>query len=711
MAARNADGLFRPPRRLGLAAALGVALVLALHGWMAASVSPRLGVTADEVVHLTGGYSYWKFNDYRLHPENGTLPMRIAALPWLGMNLTFPPLDSREWLTSKVNLVGEQFFYELGNPLATMLQRARMMIALVGALTVWFTWRWARGLFGARAGGVALVLAAFCPTMLAHAGLATSDITMTLCVLGALTLVWRVLHRATWGRIAGAALVCGLAFLSKMSGVLIVPLIGALLLVRWLRPAPLVLALGGRARWLRRRAQVVGATLALTTAIGAGSLVVLWAGYDFRFSGFNRAVSGAEDYYFSWDVILDRAPLPRLEGSALAGLVKERPPQQESGMLKLVGWMRNHRVLPEAYLWGFAHTYKFSRYRPAFFRGEYRTTGWRTFFPVAFVLKTPLPFLVLIAGGAAALVGHSWRAGRTRGRRRDDGSGAAHARVKPWLYRAAPLLLFFVVYWAMAIRMSLNIGQRHILPTYPVFFVIASAAVLWLATRAARVVAVGIVALLAWHAAESWAARPFYLSYFQPLAGGMERGWHHLVDSSYDWGQGLPDLAHWLETKKARGDATPVFLTYFGADSPRARKLEVIRFGDEITDHGPRVFPAQVRGGWFVISATHFRRVYLPVRGPWTAQHEQLYRTLEARLLATQAKGAALTAAEREQLLQDAQDYEILQFGRLTYFLETRAPDTVIGGSLLAFRLDDATVAFALHAPRAELERRRAAAK
>ena len=149
-----------------------VAAALALHWLLAASVSPRMGVTADEVVHLTGGWSYWKFNDYRLQPENGTLPMRVAALPLLGMDLKFPAPDDPEWLNSKVNVVGEKFFHQLGNPVPEMLQRARAAIALFGVLTCWLVWRWARGLFGSVAGAVALALTIFCPALLAHGGLA-----------------------------------------------------------------------------------------------------------------------------------------------------------------------------------------------------------------------------------------------------------------------------------------------------------------------------------------------------------------------------------------------------------------------------------------------------------------------------------------------------------------------------------------------------------
>lgn len=671
--------------------ALIVALGLALYWLMAVSVSPHMGVTADEVVHLTGGYSYWKFNDYRLHPENGTLPMRIATLPWLAMDLKFPPLDHPEWVASRVNRLGDYFFYHLGNPVDRMLLTARMMIALLGAFTVWLTWRWARGLFGATAGWVALVLAAFCPALLAHGGLGTSDMGLTACILATLSVYWQLLHRVTWWRLLAAGLACGLTFLAKMSGVFVVPLIGALLLLRWLRPAPLVIALGGPVRWLRRRTAMMGATLGLTLAVGAGSLSVVWAGYGFRYEGFNRQLSDTTGYYLSWPVILEQKAIPWQDESSLTRFSPQLRPPEPTAMTRLVGVLRDHRLLPEAYLWGFAHTYKFSRERPAFLLGEYRKTGWVSFFPVAFLLKTPLPALVLFVAGLAALL-VVWRRAETRGPDAPRG---------PWaiVYRAAPLLIFFVVYWIMALRMHLNIGHRHILPTYPVFYVFAAAAACWLATKWRRWAAIGLVAATALQAADSLLVRPFYLSYFQPLAGGVGRGFHYLVDSSYDWGQGLPDLGAWLERKQQRGDSTPVYLTYFGADSPRARHLPVTRFGDEIGDIGERNFPAQLRGGWFVISATHYQLVYLPLRGGWKAEHEALYHEILGRLRAAPGDTSTLSEAQRKKLLQDAMDFEVLQFGRLRHFLGDRPPDEIIGGSLLAFRLTDAEVQRALYAP------------
>lgn len=679
------------PKLRRLREALFVVLALSLYWLMAISVSSRHGVTADEVVHLTGGYSYWKFNDYRLHPENGTLPMRVAALPVLGLDLKFPSTDDPLWLGSKVNLVGEQFFHRLGNPTAEMLWRGRAAMALFGVLAVWLTWRWARGLFGRAAGALALVLAVFCPALLAHGGLITSDIAFTACSLAALSAVWRLLHRGTWGRLLAASVACAACFLSKMSGAFIVPVIGLLLLLRWMRPVPYALAFGRRVRLLRGRLRVAGATLALLVATGAGSLVLLWANYSFRFEGANLARSDFESYYFPWDVVLDEVPVPWSDESSLTPMAPKTRAPEPTTLTQLIGTLRDHRLLPEAFLWGFAHTYKFSRERPSFFMGEHRKTGWPLFFPTAFLMKTPLPALVLFVAGIAALLVM----------RRRGPSVSAWLRPRgALLYRAAPLLLFAALYWFMAVRMTLNLGHRHILPVYPAFYVFASAAVLWLTVRVGRLVAVALVAAAGLQAVDSLTARPFYLAYFQPLTGGTERAHRYFVDSSLDWGQGLPDLRVWLEELRRGGDTNPVYLTYFGADSPQAYGLDVVRFGDEMTDYGERFFPAQVRGGWFVMSATHYRRVYLPTRNGWTAEHEALYRRLMQRL--NEAGGSDGTdAARHAQLQRDAQDIELLQFARLCRWLDAqgREPTAMIGASLLVFPLTDAEVGAALYGP------------
>ena len=86
--------------------ALIVAGLLGLSWWMAASVSREHSTTADEIFHITAGYSYWKFGDYRLQPENGNLPQRWAALPLLAQDLRFPDTGQPAWRLADVAFLG-----------------------------------------------------------------------------------------------------------------------------------------------------------------------------------------------------------------------------------------------------------------------------------------------------------------------------------------------------------------------------------------------------------------------------------------------------------------------------------------------------------------------------------------------------------------------------------------------------------------------------
>jgi len=211
------------------------------------TAAPRLGATFDEPGHITSGYAHWKHRDFRINAENGLLGTRVAAAPLLGLKPAFPSLESAAWRQPNARALGGAFFFELGNDHETMLSRARAATAVFGVLLVALVWVWARRLFGPVAGWLAAGLAASSPTLLAHAGLATSDVVVTGCFLAAVSAFWRLWHHVTWPRLALAGVAAGATFLSKTSGVLLVPMLGLLLAIRLLRPTPLRVRLGGRA--------------------------------------------------------------------------------------------------------------------------------------------------------------------------------------------------------------------------------------------------------------------------------------------------------------------------------------------------------------------------------------------------------------------------------------------------------------------------------
>src|SRR5205085_12547268 len=122
-----------------------------------------------------------------------------------------------------------------------------------------------------------------------------------------------------------------------------------------------------------------------------------------------------------------------------------------------VKFAREHRLLPEQYLYGLAYVRKHEIDRPAFLDNEWSIVGFRSFFPKAFLYKTPLPFLILLALAIAAAVANrkSWKIDNVFN----------------------PLWAFALVYAVVALTAQLNIGHRHLLPIYPALFVACGAVV------------------------------------------------------------------------------------------------------------------------------------------------------------------------------------------------------------------------------------------
>src|SRR5687768_11410491 len=90
-----------------------VACLLAVHVCLAFLGILNRSVTSDETGHLTAGYSYWKYGDFRLQPENGNLPQRWGALPLLIESPELDPSRSRDnWANSRVWNIAQAFLFE-----------------------------------------------------------------------------------------------------------------------------------------------------------------------------------------------------------------------------------------------------------------------------------------------------------------------------------------------------------------------------------------------------------------------------------------------------------------------------------------------------------------------------------------------------------------------------------------------------------------------
>jgi hypothetical protein len=679
-----------------------VVLLLVCHVALGVSAISRKSLTFDEGLHLTGGTSYWAANDYRLHPENGNWSQRWSSLPLTLCDYQFPPLEGHNWQTSNLWEVSDQFLFESHNDLDALLLLGRAMMAATSVALALVVYVWSRRLFGPYGGLISLTLYAFSPTMLANGFLTTSDLCVALFFAATTWAQWSLLHRVTPLRLVVACLAVSGLLLSKFSGALILPVLVALAAIRLFNPEPLhVSALGDRAIGgrLRQFAVFVGLAIAETLVVA----LAIWASYGFRYSAFSPAASNDETQFrVPWDEV--DSGLPRHFAAAIR-------------------FARNHHLLPEAYLYGFAFTI-FSTARFAFLDGQSSRAGWISFFPECFALKTPLGVFLLL--GLAAWGGRVYRA-RAAGR-----TGPLPDLRPAKLYPLAPLLVLLGVYWAFALSSSLNIGHRHILPTYPPLFILAGAVATWFQTPPSRqaelsppqngggtavvgsrlvsLIRVIIICTLMATALEAIWFWPHYLAYFNALAGGPAHAYRRLVDSSLDWGQDLKELKRWLDDHpNDTRDARRVYLAYFGMARPEYYGIEARSLPGFRPRWHPHV-PRPLTGGLYCVSATMLQSVYLKFPGHWNVIYEQGFQHLCHDIEPSARAGTDLATFERlmphltaADVQTGFQNYEDLRLGRLCSFLRQREPDDEVGYSILIYRLTDDDIARALGGDPSEL--------
>jgi Dolichyl-phosphate-mannose-protein mannosyltransferase len=472
---------------------VAAATVLAIAAAGVVSTYPKLSLTVDEPTHVEAGLEWLDLGSYQLQPENPPLSrLPVAIGPYL-RGYRLPDVSGRTRGRALDELDAE------GN--------RDLALARVGVLPLYLlcgvlVWAGARSLFGEAVALVAVILFATTPPVLAHAGLATTDVAFTAVYLAVLLAFVRWLDRPTLGRGLLLGALTGAAFATKFTSFALVPAAAAILAVR-------AFDREARSRGLLTRLPLLGLT----------ALLVLGAAYRFD-------VGRPVDERPPQEVrsLVDGCAAPgSLSGRALARLIEMHIPAPAlwTGLLELC-----------------VHN---AQGHPAFLLGRVSSKGFALYYPLALLVKSPIPFLVLAASGIVLVLG------RYRGWR----------PLAPVL-AAATLLAFCSLG-------SINIGVRHVLPLFPLLCIPAAAVAhrLWTAGRVARA---AVLALGAWQIAAPIVAYPHWLSYFNEAAAPHAA--RILTDSDLDWGQDLYALRDELRARRVSG----LWIAYFGkADLCRHR--------------------------------------------------------------------------------------------------------------------------------------------
>ncbi len=539
-------------------------------------------VTMDESPHITAGYSYLKFRDMRLNPEHPPLLKDLAAIPLLFQNINFPT-DHVAW-SSMVNAqwdLGPQFLYRAGNDPDKIILWGRIGPILLMLLFGWFVFKWARELFGAKWGLFTLALFAFAPTIMAHGRLVTTDVPAAFAFFIAIYYYVKLLKNPSGKNLIIAGIAFAIAQLLKFSLVLLLGFLPAIT-VLWI-----IINAGSKASRVGAWGLRFFAVLAIT------ALIILPV-YQFHVQNYSPEKQAADIRH-----ILQDNKFPAFTDALV--------------------WMTDKPILRAYAQYGLGVSMVFMRVaggNTTYFLGEVSNQAWLYYFPVVFLLKEPAALLILM--GLSLILFSKRMLGPPR-----NGKFVNCMRDN---FEEIAMLLFVVFYWVISITGNLNIGVRHVLPTFPfLYLLIAGQLKRWITTsppspllRKERGVSifpslrrrgVGVVKIISiavlvfWYIASSIGVYPHYIAYFNEFAGGPANGYKYVVDSNLDWGQDLRRLKKFVAEK----NIDHIKVDYFGGGDVKyylGDKAEIWH-----ADNGETT-------GWLAVSATFLQtsRAY-----PWAS--------------------------------------------------------------------------------------------
>jgi hypothetical protein len=552
--------------------------------------------TMDEPVHAVAAYTYVKTLDYRLNPEHPPLVKDLVGLAISTLPVHYPFSFFYRHISLEYDQ-GYKFLFGSGNDADAILFRGRLVIIAITILMGVFVFVWSKHLSGAFAGLFSLILFAFDPNIRAHGHFITQDAAISAAILINLYFVWKFLLKPSPMRLVIAGITCGIAFVTKFSAPLLIPIY-------------IVLAIYSAKRGYMERPGVpmsVGAA-AVDDVPGIGGA----AGRAF-------VRSRLRYYTLSFVSILLIAFIVFYGVYSINMLHFSTYTQRSVIELKTGGnsplsahWLNDSVLRPiPYYLLGISMVQRHvTGGHDVFILGQLRPT-YRWYYPIAFTLKSTIPTLLLILGLIVF------------GRRIKTKSPTGEAT----------LVSGFVIFALAALIGNLNLGSRYLLPIYPLFYVYAGKIALLFRTDITHNSAVApgigntstssvkrslanlgawatkpginnlsikavllntvIVGLALWQIVTCMRISPYYVSYFNELVGPIKGG-TLITDANVDWGQDLRRLKTYVD----RNNIEHFTLDYFGGCVPS------YYFGDKVT-----LWKPQQKGrprGWFAVSVTDY---------------------------------------------------------------------------------------------------------
>ncbi len=181
--------------------------------------------TGDEGAHIAAGLVRLQYGDLRFFPEQPPLMNVISAIPLAVSGVHMPDV----WRKTNHWMAGWVLLYRSGYDADRLLRLARTpTIALFLGLCTMVFW-FVRDQTGSGAWAlVAALLTGFCPNLMAHGKLAAVDLAVTVFLFAATALFMRLMRQPSIPLAIACGAMAACAVLSKTSGLIVIPWLGAL---------------------------------------------------------------------------------------------------------------------------------------------------------------------------------------------------------------------------------------------------------------------------------------------------------------------------------------------------------------------------------------------------------------------------------------------------------------------------------------------------
>lgn len=560
--------LHAPLVRKGLVTVLFLALLVQCFylAW-------KTGQTADETYYNGSGYPIVRYNNYSFLGEHPPLVLQLGSIPLLFLSPRFP-IKNPVYSSSSQNEIaitstGSKFLYKMGNNPETLLFAERMMIVLLTLFLGYLLWRWSYEEFGVTSASITLTLYSFCPNLIAHGSLFTTDMAITVFFFALFFYLRLFFKQLTVKYVVAAGIAWGLALVSKISAVIAFPILIVLFFIaihvkdcmseihheKKIQKIALAVSLFLSILSLGNKLSLVA--LVPLTAISLSQIYQELATQN-RGRKWRRVLLGT--ILISWGTclvsvfLLKKYPFTTTFiffiwialGMAVSILIIRKGVNQRtqffmncltvlisvSAMIIILDYMDYAHTLfrfnpfrhyMRTFNIALAHT---TNIHSICVPGSFVTCDWK-YFTGTLLTKTPLLTLTLSFIGVLSLF----------------------FLKTTWINRMVMILppIIFLL-WASFFN-KIHIGLRHVLPVYPFLLLLAGlpfAKALWAKYRLRRAIGILFIPILGFHILRTLSQFPHYLSYVNEWVGSTEKGFNLLADSNMNWGQDNRHLTRFI---------------------------------------------------------------------------------------------------------------------------------------------------------------------